>query len=201
MMNPVMWNMPMGQWQQFMSQMNPMGNFPQGQFSQGAQGAFVSQSSGVGLRGPSSQVQLAPTAKNKKKVQSVSTDCTKKSDKALFPSSGHVLDQKFKDVVCFNYGEPGHYVGLCTRAKRCFICGKPGHHMDNCAAWYAPMPTAEYWGSANQGLEFFHVDVEGPMAVQWLNMDNVGIVVVNEGEISEKELEQNFTEMWKVNWF
>jgi hypothetical protein len=129
--------------------MNPMGNFPQGQFSQGAQGASVSQSSGVGLRGPSSQVQLAPTAKNKKKVQSVSTDGTRKSDKALFPSSGHVLDQKFKDVVCFNYGEPGHYVALCTRAKRCFICGKLGHHMDNCAAWYAPMPTAEYWGSAN----------------------------------------------------
>jgi hypothetical protein len=32
-------------------------------------------------------------------------------------------------------------------------------------------------------------------------MDNVGIMVVNEGEISEKELEQNFNEMWKVNWF
>jgi hypothetical protein len=26
-------------------------------------------------------------------------------------------------------------------------------------------------------------------------------VVVNEGEISEKELEQNFNEMWKVKWF
>jgi hypothetical protein len=35
MMNPALWNMPMGQWQQFMSQMNPMGNFPQGQFNQG----------------------------------------------------------------------------------------------------------------------------------------------------------------------
>jgi hypothetical protein len=32
-------------------------------------------------------------------------------------------------------------------------------------------------------------------------MDNMGIVVVNEGEISEKELEQNFNEMWKVKWF
>jgi hypothetical protein len=50
-------------------------------------------------------------------------------------------------------------------------------------------------------LGFFHVEVEGPAAVQWLNMDNMGIVVVNEGEISEKELEQNFNEMWKVKWF
>jgi hypothetical protein len=43
--------------------------------------------------------------------------------------------------------------------------------------------------------------VEGPAAVQWLNMDNMGIVVINEGEISEEELEQNFNEMWKVKWF
>jgi hypothetical protein len=32
-------------------------------------------------------------------------------------------------------------------------------------------------------------------------MDNVGTVVVNEGSITESELEQNFCEMWKVNWF
>jgi hypothetical protein len=198
MMNPALWNLPMGQWQQFMSQMNPMGNFPQGQFNQEGQGASVSQSSGVGLPA-STQAQQAPAAKSKKKVQSANSDGSKKNDKAMVPSSGPMLDQKFKDVVCFDCGEPGHYVGLCTRAKRCFICGRPGHHMDNCAAWYAPMPTAKCWGSANQGLGFFHIDVEGPAAVQWLNMDNVGIVVVNEGEISEKELEQNFNEMWKVN--
>jgi hypothetical protein len=32
-------------------------------------------------------------------------------------------------------------------------------------------------------------------------MDNMGIIVINEGEINEKELEQNFNEMWKVKWF
>jgi hypothetical protein len=32
-------------------------------------------------------------------------------------------------------------------------------------------------------------------------MDNVGIVVVKEGDISANELENNFNEMWKVNWF
>ncbi|KAM0868635.1 hypothetical protein ACQ4PT_041180 [Festuca glaucescens] len=73
--------------------------------------------------------------------------------------------------------------------------------MDSCHMWYTPLPTAQYWGSANPGLGFFHVEVEGPEAVQWLNMDNVGIVVVKEGEITANELEQNFNEMWKVNWF
>jgi hypothetical protein len=65
--------------------------------------------------------------------------------------------------------------------------------------WYTPLPTAQYWGSANPGLGFFHVEVEGLEAGQWLNMDNVGVVVVNEGEISANELEQNFNEMWKVS--
>ncbi|KAM0917116.1 hypothetical protein ACQ4PT_009744 [Festuca glaucescens] len=78
---------------------------------------------------------------------------------------------------------------------------RPGHHMDKCPMWYTTMPTAQYWGSANPGLGFFHVEVEGPEAVQWLNMDNVGIVVINDGEITEGELVQNFTYMWKVNWF
>jgi hypothetical protein len=45
------------------------------------------------------------------------------------------------------------------------------------------------------------VEVEGPKAVQWLNMDNVGIVVIKEGDISAEELEKSFNDMWKVNWF
>jgi hypothetical protein len=44
--------------------------------------------------------------------------------------------------------------------------------------WYSLLPTAQYMGSANPGLGFFHVKVEGLEAVQWLNMDNVGVVVV-----------------------
>ncbi|XP_051194795.1 uncharacterized protein [Lolium perenne] len=73
--------------------------------------------------------------------------------------------------------------------------------MDNCLMWYSLLPTAQYWGSANPGLGFFHVEVEGPEAVQWLNMDNVGVVVVKEGEISAGDLEKCFTDMWKANWF
>jgi hypothetical protein len=91
MMNHALWNIPMGQWQQFMSQMNPMGNFSQGQFNQGAQGTSVSQSSGVGLPVPN-QTQPAPAAKSKKKVQSVNSDGSKKSDKVMVPFSRPVLD-------------------------------------------------------------------------------------------------------------
>ncbi|KAK1646516.1 hypothetical protein QYE76_064321 [Lolium multiflorum] len=213
MMNPNMWNVPMNQWQQFFGNQqfpphgfNPMMLMPPGisptlpqTNSQGSSASLV----------PSQQQQVSGN-KNKKKIQKGATSDSQKNngDKGgslmQTPSSsgpGPVLDPKFKNVTCYNCGELGHYVGLCTRVKRCFICSKTGHHMDNCLMWYSLLPTAQYWGSANPGLGFFHVDVEGPEAVQWLNMDNVGIVVIKEGEISAEELEKSFNDMWKVNWF
>ena len=53
-----------------------------------------------------------------------------------------VMDPKYRNVICFNCGEPGHFVGLCKKDKCCFICSKPGHHMDACPEWYKPMPMA-----------------------------------------------------------
>jgi hypothetical protein len=205
MMQQGMWNLPIGQWPQFFGALNPMMQMPVGQFA-GMQQSSNSNSCAGGqgaVQAPQPQQPVQAGGKNKKKGQAQSADAARKvndkPDQQL--SAGGVLDLKFKDVICYNCGESGHYVGLCTRQKRCFIRSKPGHHMDNCPMWYSQMPTAQYWGSANSGLDFFHVEVEGPAAVQWLNMDNVGIVVVNEGEISEQELEQNFNEMWKVKWF
>jgi hypothetical protein len=58
---------------------------------------------------------------------------------------------------------------------------------------------AQFYGSANTGLGFFHVEVDKPAAVAWLNLDNVGIAVVD-GDITMDELKQNFSEIWKTNW-
>jgi hypothetical protein len=148
---------------------------------------------------PSQQQQVSGAGKNKKKNQkgSVSDGSKNSGDRvganlqlSVASGPGPVLDPKFRNVTCYNCGELGYYVGLCTRIKRCFICSKTGHHMDNCLMWYSLLPTAQYWGSANPGLGFFHVEVEGPEAVQWLNMDNVGVAVVKEGDISAEELEK-----------
>jgi hypothetical protein len=73
------------------------------------------------------------------------------------------------------------------------------HHMDKCPEWYRPMPMAQFYGSASSGLGFFHVEVDKPAAVAWLNMDNVGIAIVD-GEITMEELKQNFSDIWKTNW-
>jgi hypothetical protein len=114
-------------------------------------------------------------------------------------SNGLTFDMKFKGVICYNCGERCHYVGMCQRQKKCFICGSHMHHMDKCPEWYRSVPMAQFYGSANTGLGFFHVEVDKPAAVAWLNLDNVGIAVVD-GDITMDELKQNFSEIWKTNW-
>jgi hypothetical protein len=82
--------------------------------------------------------------------------------KPFFAGNGLTFDQKFKDVICYNYGEPCHYLGMCPRPKKCFICGSQMHHMDKCPEWYWPVPMAQFYGSASSGLGFFHVEVDKP---------------------------------------
>jgi hypothetical protein len=48
-------------------------------------------------------------------------------------------------------------------------------------------------------LGFFPIEVDKPGAVAWLNLDNVGIAVVD-GDITMEELNQNFSEIWKTKW-
>ena len=65
--------------------------------------------------------------------QESSAACDQSMDKVGSGSnSGLVFYPNYRNVVGFNCGEPGHFVGLCTKEKRCFIRDKPGHHMDVC---------------------------------------------------------------------
>jgi hypothetical protein len=107
--------------------------------------------------------------------------------KPFFAGNGMTFDQKFKDVICKNCGEPCHYVGMCPKPKKCFICGSEMYHMDKCPEWYRSMPMAQFYGSAYSGLGFFHVEVDKPAPIAWLNMDNVGIAIMD-GEITMVEL-------------
>lgn len=71
--------------------------------------------------------------------------------------------------------------------------------MDNRDEWCKPSPTAQFIGSANGGLGFFHIEFEDKSAAKWLNLSNV-CVVIEEGSISLQELKQGFSEIWKTNW-
>jgi hypothetical protein len=89
----------------------------------------------VGLNNSSQQQHNSGGSKNKKKMQKPhSSDGNRNNvDKGgigaqlvVAARPEHVLDPKFKDVICYNCGEPGHYVGLCTMTKRCFIYIRTG---------------------------------------------------------------------------
>lgn len=109
-------------------------------------------------------------------------------------------DPKLKDVICYNCGEPTHFVGTCPIPKLCFICHKSGHLMDNYDECFKTLHTAHFVGSANSGLGFFHIETESKNAIKWLNMSNVCVVVIEEGSISLQELKQNVSDIWKTNW-
>lgn len=100
-------------------------------------------------------------------------------------------------MICFNCGVPDHIVGLCSVPKACFICKTPEYHMDTCLAWCQPLPIAQYQGNAANGLGVFHIEVEKGDSNQRLNFLNIDIVIMEEGEVSEEELKQNFFDMWK----
>uniref|UniRef100_A0ACD5Z7C1 Uncharacterized protein n=1 Tax=Avena sativa TaxID=4498 RepID=A0ACD5Z7C1_AVESA len=109
-----------------------------------------------------------------------------------------VLDLRYKDLVCFNCGDLGHFAGNCIKPKLCFICHGE-HNINNCAAWAAPHPLATYFGSAAQGLGFFYIAVPNAWETAWMNFSNCGFVNIRIGSMSLIALEAKLTEFfWKV---
>ena len=62
------------------------------------------------------------------------------------------------------------------------------------------LPSCSVLGKCWDGLGFFHLEVGEKSNSDWLNFGNVGLVVIEEGEISAEELGACFTSMWKTNW-
>lgn len=73
--------------------------------------------------------------------------------------SSSMVQNRNIQAVCFNCGEIGHLSSACGRPKVCFICHQSDHVVDLCPAWSKPPAAAQYYGSANRGLGFYHIDV------------------------------------------
>ena len=111
-----------------------------------------------------------------------------------------VIDPRYRKLTCYNYGEPGHFVGNCTKPKICFICAVAGHHMNDCPVWKLDHPTAAYMGSACLGLGFYHLEVPNVESTQWLNLTNYGIVKVKTGSVTLAELEVELSVIYCKDW-
>jgi len=111
-----------------------------------------------------------------------------------------IIDGKYRNMTCYNCGEPGYFVGNCVKPKICFICNIPGCHMNACPQWKSPLPMASYMGSAGLGLGFYHLDVPDSETTKWLNLNNYGAVKIKEGDISLAELEKELSEIFCREW-
>ena len=49
-------------------------------------------------------------------------------------------------------------------------------------------------------MGFFHIEAGEVSESEWLNFGNVGLVIVEEGDITREELGKCFADMWKTNW-
>jgi hypothetical protein len=110
------------------------------------------------------------------------------------------IDPRYRELTCYNCGEPCHFVGICTKPKVCFICTVSGHYMSECKFWKNPQHAATYLGSAGASLGFYHIELLEAETTRWLNLNNCGVVKVMRGEISLVELEQELLAIFCKEW-
>jgi hypothetical protein len=93
-------------------------------------------------------------------------------------------------MTYYNCGEPGRFVGICSKPNVCFICAILGHYMTECPKWKKTQPIASYFSSAGKGLGFYHIDLPEMETIRWLNISNCGVVLIRKGSITMIELER-----------
>lgn len=106
----------------------------------------------------------------------------------------------YSDVVCLNYGEPGHDQEGCSKAKSCKICKMITHQVDACPVRKQPHKSARYIGSGAPGLGFYHVDLPEVNAQKLGVLQNIGKVYIEDGLVTKTELAEEFSGIYKTNW-
>ncbi|TVU22436.1 hypothetical protein EJB05_32130, partial [Eragrostis curvula] len=149
------------------------------------------QGSGTRPRGPAPRHQ--DLQKNKQQ--------TKPPQKDEVPPSSSSQQRNVK-IDCFNCNEPGHFSSDCPTLKLCHICKSASHDATHCPEWQKHHEIAEYYESANEGLGFFHVDVNPrPGRVSnWVKFDNCAVVTVEEGTMDKESIEKSFAEIFDKDW-
>lgn len=82
------------------------------------------------------------------------------------------------------------------------MCGAEKHNSEDCPEWSKPVKSAEYLGSASQGLGLFHIDITSRSGRlnHWNNFDNCAVFTIEEGNASEEEIVENFKSMFDASW-
>jgi hypothetical protein len=112
------------------------------------------------------------------------------------------LADRFPQVVCFKCGEPGHFSSACNKPKVCFICYQKDHVVDECPNWRKKHSASQFYGSANKGLGFYHINVEPSEErfKHWKGFDNYGVFTIEEGEMDEEGVLKTLRDKCDKDW-
>jgi hypothetical protein len=139
-------------------------------------------------------------------LQVLITGCKRKNiEKKVKPNPSHdalpmEIDPRYRLLTCYNCGEPGHFVGICSKPNTYFMCAIPGHYVTECPKWKQSQPVASYLGSARRGSGFYHIDLPKIETSRWLNITDCGVVVIKKGVISLSELKKELSEIFCSKW-
>ncbi|XP_062203848.1 uncharacterized protein LOC133906086 [Phragmites australis] len=142
-------------------------------------------------RGQNLQGGDEPTLKNKQPL--------KQNQKVEVSTQSQSSSSK---VVCHNCGDGGHFSNNCNQSKLCFICKRGDHVVKVCPEWKKPSEVAQYLGSANKGLGFFHIDVaERTGRVNlWVKFENCAILTIEEGDMNIDSVVESLKNLFDPNW-
>lgn len=74
--------------------------------------------------------------------------------------------------------------------------------VEKCPEWEKPLKAAQYYGSANHGLGFLHIDLEGVEGQAKLGsiLDNYGVLTIEEGEMDKEGIILCLKRMFDKDW-
>jgi hypothetical protein len=158
-----------------------------------------------GGRGRSSyhQIQHATQHQQQQKMGDEKRDQDRREEERVQNRSESTkLSERFPQVVCFKCGEPGHFSSACNKPKVCFICYQKDHVVDECPNWRKKHSAAQFYGSANKGLGFYHINVESSEERfrHWKGFDNYGVFTIEEGEMDEEGVLKTLRDKCDKEW-
>ena len=118
--------------------------------------------------------------------------------KASTPAASNL--NSYIPTICLGCGEPGHAQISCTKPAACAICKMVTHAADDCPVRKRPHKVAKYVGSAASGLGYFKIDIPDVNGQHLGNLRNIGLALIEPGEITKEELAKEFALIYKTNW-